>query len=72
MSTVQTYLDMGGYGAFVWPAFAITSAVLVALWIDSMRSLRANQKALGRLRDGPVPPASAEGTAPRARHEVAP
>lgn len=58
MSTVQTFLDMGGYGGFVWPAFAVTALVLIALGLDSLRSLRANQRALSRLQ-GPadeVPP----------------
>lgn len=64
MNTVQTFLDMGGYGGFVWPAFAVTAVVLLALAISSLRSLRAHQRALARLQG------AADGVVPRER-EVA-
>ena len=40
---------MGGYGAFVWPAYGVTAAVLLALLVDSLRRLKAGQRALARL-----------------------
>ncbi|MBK8908042.1 MAG: heme exporter protein CcmD [Rhodospirillales bacterium] len=40
---------MGGYGRFVWPAFAATVIVLLGLLIASRRSLKANQATLAHL-----------------------
>ncbi len=37
---------MGGYAAFVWPAFGVTAVVMVILLITSLRALRSNQAAL--------------------------
>ncbi len=58
---------MGGYAQFVWPAFAVTATVLVALVVLSRRALRANESTLEALqnerrgaRERPAPaPASA-------------
>ena len=30
MQALQTFLDMGGYAAYVWPAFAVFFIVLIA------------------------------------------
>ena len=48
--SLSAFLEMGGYGAYVWPAFALTAAVLVGLLVASVRSLRAREKDLTRLR----------------------
>jgi heme exporter protein D len=45
MSSLSSFLEMGGYGGFVWPAFGLTAAVLA----ESLRRLKAAQKALARL-----------------------
>ncbi len=50
--SLSAFLEMGGYGAYVWPAFALTAAVLVGLLVASVRSLRAREKDLTRLRSG--------------------
>ena len=42
-------LSMGGYAAFVWPAFGVTAVVMVILLITSLRELRTNQAALDGL-----------------------
>ncbi len=36
-----SFLDMGGYGVFVWPSFAVSAAVLVGLLLISLRALKA-------------------------------
>ena len=46
---VSAFLDMGGYAAFVWPSFAITAVVLVAMLVVSLRGLRSNEAALAAL-----------------------
>lgn len=51
MDLVATFLEMGGYGRFVWPAFAITALVLVALLVQSVRTLKNREAQLAFLRD---------------------
>ena len=52
MQAAIEYLRMDGYGSFIWPAYGFTAAVLVALLITSLRSLRANEHALTMLESG--------------------
>ena len=40
---------MGGYAAFVWSAFGITTLVLVGLLVQSWRSLKAREAELAAL-----------------------
>ncbi len=40
------FFDMGGYAAFVWPAFGLSALVLIVLFIVSLRFLKAQQRAL--------------------------
>lgn len=42
----MNFLAMGGYAAYVWPAFGITAVVLVALALASLRSLRTREQML--------------------------
>jgi heme exporter protein D len=44
-----SFLDMGDYGGYVWPAFGATALVLVGLLLASVRSLRAKEAALAAL-----------------------
>ena len=44
------FLDMGGYGAFIWPAYLIAAAVLLGLLAQSLHSLRQRERLLDRLR----------------------
>jgi len=36
--TLQSFLQMGGYAKFVWPAYGLTAAVLVWNWWAARRS----------------------------------
>jgi heme exporter protein D len=49
MNALTAYFAMGGYAGFVWPAYAITVAVLAGLAIHSWRRYRASCEALTRL-----------------------
>jgi heme exporter protein D len=53
---------MGGYAVFVWPAYALTAAVMFALAVDSFRQLRAQRRALRRL-EAAAPPRRRRDTA---------
>lgn len=46
MEQFMNFLAMGGYAAYVWPAFGITAVVLVALALASLRSLRTREQML--------------------------
>jgi len=59
MEQVQTFLEMGGYGFFVWPAFALTAVVLIGMLVTTLRRLRAVQGDLDRLQ---APEPSTAGT----------
>jgi heme exporter protein D len=49
MSSLTSFLEMGGYGGFVWPAYALSAVVLLALLFDALRRLRNDRRALARL-----------------------
>ena len=49
MDGLVKFLAMGGYAAYVWPALALTVAVMAGLWIASARSARAREAELARL-----------------------
>lgn len=56
---------MGGYGAFVWPAYGVAAVVMLGLLATSLRASRANRRELaeleasGRTRRRPRPAAQA-------------
>jgi heme exporter protein D len=43
---IGEFFAMGGYGAFVWPAYATAASVLVLLLATSLRRLRRVRRAL--------------------------
>lgn len=47
MSALREFLHMGGYGGYVWSAYAIAAIVLIA---NALLSRRAEQVALERLK----------------------
>ena len=49
MDQVRTWLEMGGYAWFVWPAYALTVGVMAWLVVDSLRGLRADRRTLDAL-----------------------
>ncbi len=49
MDEAFSFFAMGGYAAFVWPAFGVSAAVMLGLWLASLRRLRGSQRRLARL-----------------------
>ena len=43
---------MGGYAAFVWPAYAVATVVLAGLGWHSLRAYRSRQRELESLQQG--------------------
>lgn len=55
METLTDILAMGGYAAFVWPAYAVTGAAMLGMAFLSLRELRRAQariRALQGVADG--------------------
>jgi heme exporter protein D len=46
MQRLSDFLAMGGYAAFVWPAYGVTVIVMAGLVIQSLRRYRRGQRAL--------------------------
>lgn len=51
MEQLETFFAMGGYGRFVWPAFALTAAVMIWLLVATLRRLRASERALAQVQE---------------------
>tara|TARA_R110000787_G_scaffold67341_3_gene150825 strand:+ start:23610 stop:23819 length:210 start_codon:yes stop_codon:yes gene_type:complete len=43
---ITTFFDMGGYGAFIWPCFALSAIVLLAVYLMSSRKLKTVEREL--------------------------
>ena len=49
MQALTNYLAMGGYAAFVWPAYALAIAVMSGLFLQGLRRYRRSQRALAEI-----------------------
>ena len=45
----MSFFEMGGYAAYVWPAFGAAAVIMVALLAFSIRTMRAREAALRAL-----------------------
>ena len=52
MQTLVNFLAMGGYAAFVWPAYAAAAIMLTGLSLHSLAAYRRCQRQLARLQQG--------------------
>jgi len=50
MGRLTEYFAMGGYAAFIWPAYLIAAVILVGLLVVSLRDLRRNESLAQTLR----------------------
>jgi heme exporter protein D len=46
---MEQFLAMGGYAAYVWPAYLITAFVMLLLVVVTLRDLRAQRRILAAL-----------------------
>jgi heme exporter protein D len=46
---IQDYLQMGGYAAFVWPAYGVSALVLAGLVLTSLAALKRSERTLADL-----------------------
>ena len=45
----MSFWEMGGYAAYVWPAFGAAAVILIALLVISVRTLRSRERVLRAL-----------------------
>ncbi len=50
MNKLLTFLDMGGYALWVWPAYGITAVALIGMVIFARRDLKAREREFETLR----------------------
>ncbi|MBC8268989.1 MAG: heme exporter protein CcmD [Rhodospirillaceae bacterium] len=46
---IKEFLDMGGYGAYIWPSYGVTAVVMIVMLVTSLRGLRENEVTLQSL-----------------------
>ncbi len=46
MTGLDEFLQMGGYGGYIWPAYGLTALVLVGFLASSLGGLRRRQREL--------------------------
>ncbi len=49
MDAIRHYLAMGGYAAYVWPAYGIATVVLVGLAWQTLRSVARSERELAEI-----------------------
>lgn len=58
---MEHFIDMGGYGVYVWPAYALTALVLLSLLASSLYGLRRRRRMLEHLRQAYAGPDQGQG-----------
>lgn len=49
MDALAAFFHMGGYAAYIWPAFGLAAVVLIGFAVQSRRALKADQRTLDLL-----------------------
>lgn len=49
-ATLSEFLDMGGYGAYIWPVYGLAAVLMLGLFIQSYISWRQNEAELTLLK----------------------
>jgi heme exporter protein D len=53
LKNLESYLAMGGHGAFIWSAYAVAAVVLIGLLLVSWRAARVREAELATLQAAP-------------------
>lgn len=51
MDALLSFLSMGGYGAYVWPSYGLTLAIMGGLYALSRHELKRHERQLQALRE---------------------
>ncbi len=49
MDAIKNFIEMGGYGGYVWPSYIVSAVVLIVMLVVSLRLLRANEATIKAL-----------------------
>lgn len=49
MDTIKDFIDMSGYGGYVWPSYLVTAGVMIVMLLASQRLLKANSATMEAL-----------------------
>jgi heme exporter protein D len=49
MDRIAIFFAMGGYAAYVWPAFAVAAVVMAALVIATLHTLRRREREIAEI-----------------------
>ncbi|MBI1244916.1 MAG: heme exporter protein CcmD [Alphaproteobacteria bacterium] len=49
---MAAFLDMGGYAAFVWPAWILSAVVVASIAMTSVRRLKSLERELAEVENG--------------------
>ncbi len=49
MTTIVEYMQMGGYGVYIWPSYGVTALIMIVMLVVSQRTLRSNEATYKRL-----------------------
>lgn len=52
MKNIVTFINMDGYGFYLWPAFSLTILILLIMATISLIKLKASEKALNKVSEG--------------------
>jgi heme exporter protein D len=50
MESLRDFISMGGYAAYVWPAYIFAAAILAGMIVSSWQSARRREAELAALR----------------------
>ncbi len=56
MVTISSFLEMGGYGAYIWPCYGISAILMIAIYVTSVRTLKENRAILNSLEKDTMQP----------------
>ncbi len=48
---LYNFLNMGGYGYFIWSAFGLSAIILIGLLIQSLKFLKSSERQLQLLQE---------------------
>ena len=46
---MNEFLHMGGYAAYIWPAYGVVAVVMIGLLMRTIKTLRTNERTLAAL-----------------------
>ena len=49
MDAIREFINMGGYGGYVWPCYLVTALVMVVMLVVSMKFLKTNEATIQSL-----------------------